>query len=324
VIRLAEQFDLRRTEPMARHTSFHIGGPAEFYLRVDTIAILEQAVSAAWAEGLPCTIFSGGSNVLVADAGIRGLVIENRCRAYHIERQTDNESAVLVVESGASLAALAGELVRAGWSGLEWAVGIPGSVGGAVIQNAGAWGQTISDVLLEVELLEKVAGSNKSRARRWEARQLHQDYRTSALREMPAGARPIVLRAWFQLQRGDPAELKRRLAAYVQKRTASQPRQPSAGSVFRNPPDDYAGRLIEAAGLKGHRIGDAQISAQHANFIVNLGKATAQDVWSLVELAQKAVQDRFNVLLVPEIERIGAWDAKKNDKKFNFSEKLNF
>ncbi|NOZ05297.1 MAG: UDP-N-acetylmuramate dehydrogenase [Chloroflexi bacterium] len=301
---------------MARHTSFHIGGPAEFYLRVDTIAILEQAVSAAWAEGLPCTIFSGGSNMLVADAGIKGLVIENRCKAYRIETPKgdavngDTSSAVLVVESGASLAALAGELARAGWSGLEWATGIPGSVGGAVIQNAGAWGQTIADVLLEIELLEKDAGSNKSRTRRWEARQLRQGYRTSALREMPASTRPIVLRAWLQLQRGNPAELKRRLAAYVQKRTLNQPRQPSAGSVFRNPPGDHAGRLIEAVGLKGHRIGDAQISVQHANFIVNLGEASAQDVWSLVKLAQKAVQDRFDVLLVPEIERIGAWDTR--------------
>jgi len=311
VTRLAEQFDLRRAEPMARHTSFHIGGPAEFYLRVDTIAILEQAVSAAWADGLPCTIFSGGSNVLVADAGIKGLVIENRCKAYRIERRAGDGSAVLVVESGASLASLAGELARAGWGSLEWAVGIPGSVGGAVVQNAGAWGQTISDVLLEVELLEKVSGSNESQTRRWAADQLRHDYRTSALREMSAGTRPIILRAWFRLQRGDPEELKRRLATYVQTRTASQPRQPSAGSVFRNPPGDYAGRLIEAAGLKGHRLGDAQISAQHANFIVNLGKATAQDVWSLVELAQKAVQDRFNILLEPEIERIGRWEKEK-------------
>ncbi len=314
MIYLAERFGLRRAEPMARHTSFHIGGPAEYYLRADTIAILEQAVSAAWAEGIPCTIFSGGSNVLVADAGIKGLVIENRCKAYRIESQADDESAVLMVESGASLAALAGELARAGWSGLEWAIGIPGSVGGAVVQNAGAWGQTISDVLLEVELLEKVAGSNESRVRRRKAHRLHQDYRTSELREMPARTRPIVLRAWFQVRRADPAELKRRLATYVQKRTASQPRQPSAGSVFRNPPGDYAGRLIEAAGLKGHRLGDAQISAQHANFIVNLGKATAQDVWSLVELAQKAVQDRFNVLLVPEIERVGAWEVAQEKR----------
>ena len=307
IAELEARFDLRRNEPMSQHTSFHIGGPADYYLRADTIEILVQAVTAAWAEGVPCLILSGGSNVLVADAGIRGLVIENRCRAYHIERKGSMD-AVLTVESGAMLPALAGKLAHEGWAGLEWAVGVPGSVGGAVIQNAGAWGRSIADVLISVELLERDEGPDKSR-RIWRSTdELQLGYRTSRLREMSPEARPIVLQAQMRLRLDDPEEVALRVSGYIQQRTASQPRQPSAGSIFRNPPGDYAGRLIEAVGLKGYRVGDAQISPQHANFIVNLGRATARDVWTLVELAQSKVAEQFGVMLTPEIERIGEWE----------------
>jgi len=306
-MKLDARFALRRDEPMSKHTSFHIGGPADYYLRADTIDILEQAVTAAWEENIPCLIFSGGSNVLIADAGIRGLVIENRCRAFHIEREKGTE-AVLTVESGATLPTLSGKLAHEGWAGLEWAVGVPGSVGGAVVQNAGAWGRSIADVLIAAELLER--GDRPGAARRvWQqADELRLGYRTSRLREMPAETRPVVLRARIRLRRDDPKQVALRVAAYVQQRTARQPRQPSAGSIFRNPPGDYAGRLIEAAGLKGHRIGDAQISPQHANFIVNLGQATAEDVWALVRLAQEAVAEQFGIVLEPEIERMGEWE----------------
>jgi UDP-N-acetylmuramate dehydrogenase len=306
-MKLDARFALRRDEPMSRHTSFHIGGPADYYLRADSIDILEDAVTAAWEENIPCLIFSGGSNVLVADAGIRGLVIENRCRAHRIDREGETE-AVLTVESGATLPTLSGKLAKEGWAGLEWAVGVPGSVGGAVVQNAGAWGHSIADVLIAAELLERGDRPGTSRRVWRQASELQLAYRNSRLREMPAERRPVVLRARIRLQRGDLKEITRRVAGYVQERTARQPRQPSAGSIFRNPPGDYAGRLIEAAGLKGHRIGDAQISPQHANFIVNLGRATAEDVWALVKLAQAAVAEQFGIVLEPEIERIGEWE----------------
>jgi len=306
-MKLDARFALRRDEPMSRHTSFHIGGLADYYLRADSIDILEDAVTAAWEENIPCLIFSGGSNVLVADAGIRGLVIENRCRAHRIDREGETE-AVLTVESGATLPTLSGKLAKEGWAGLEWAVGVPGSVGGAVVQNAGAWGHSIADVLIAAELLERGDRPGTSRRVWRQASELQLAYRNSRLREMPAERRPVVLRARIRLQRGDLKEITRRVAGYVQERTARQPRQPSAGSIFRNPPGDYAGRLIEAAGLKGHRIGDAQISPQHANFIVNLGRATAEDVWALVKLAQAAVAEQFGIVLEPEIERIGEWE----------------
>ncbi len=312
-MKLDARFGLRRAEPMSRHTSFHIGGPADYFLRADTIDTLEQAVTAAWAADVPCLVFSGGSNVLVADAGIRGLVIENRCRAHHVEPGAAN-TAILTAESGATLPMLAGELARDGWAGLEWAVGVPGSVGGAVVQNAGAWGHSLADVLLDVELLERGPEPGESRQVRRPAGELGLGYRTSALREMPAGERSIVLQARFQLRREDPKDILARIAGYVQQRTTSQPRQPNAGSVFRNPRGDYAGRLVEATGLKGHQIGGAQISPQHANFIVNRGGATARDVWALVELAQEEVRSQFNVTLVPEIERIGDWEEGAGGK----------
>ncbi|MCZ7571962.1 MAG: UDP-N-acetylmuramate dehydrogenase [Ardenticatenaceae bacterium] len=301
---------LRASEPLARHTSFHVGGPAEWFFRADSAADLGRAVAVARRLGLPVRVLGGGSNVLVSDAGIRGLVILNRSRGYTLAEAPD-ASLTLVAESGAALPFLAGQLAREGAAGLEWAVGVPGTVGGAVVQNAGAWGHEIKDSLLWIEVQDPRQSEVSAEAahQRLPAAALDLRYRHSALRDLPPAERPTIVRAAFRLARDEPAASQARLAAFVTRRTASQPRAASGGSTFTNPPGDHAGRLIEAAALKGRRIGGAEISRQHANFIVTDAGATASDIQALIELARHEVARQFGVWLEPEIELLGEWEA---------------
>ncbi len=308
-------------EPMARHTTFRIGGPADLFAAVGDVARLEQLADLALAHGLPVTILGGGSNVLVSDAGIRGLVIAVQARKFGTAAPGPEQPAPacdagadtvrLVADSGVALAGLARWAIREGWSGLEWAVSVPGTVGGAVIGNAGAHGGQISDNLTWVEVA--VPGRGRLVL---PAAQLEFAYRDSVLRRRMAAWRdrtrdgraeppPIVLRAAFCLARGDAAEMAARADAYLARRRTSQPVEPSAGSVFRNPPGDYAGRLIEAVGLKGQRVGGAQVSPRHANFIVNTGDARAADVVELMHLIERRVLEATGIELVPEIVLLG-------------------
>jgi UDP-N-acetylmuramate dehydrogenase len=205
-------------------------------------------------------------------------------------------------ESGASLSTLARQCIAQGQGGLEWAIGIPGSVGGAVVGNAGAWGSDVASTLCHASLLEP-PGSIVT----WPVERFAYGYRTSALKRKRNSDRGIVLEAEFGVREvGQPA-LEAKAAGITLRRKASQPRGASCGSVFRNPSGDFAGRLIEAAGLKGRRSGGAEISTVHANFIINTGRATASDVKALIDLAFKAVQDQFDVALELEIELIGEW-----------------
>lgn len=300
-LRSALGHKLRAAERLAGHTSFRLGGPAEWYYRADSVEELRRALAVARDLALPRRVLGGGSNVLVSDAGVRGLLILNRARAYSLEEAAGG-TLTLVADAGASLPLLAGQLAREGAAGLEWAVGVPGTIGGAVVQNAGAWGQEIKDRLLWVGVL-----APEGREERLEAAALDLGYRHSILRDLPPAARPVVLRAALSLERDEPSAIQARLAAYSAQRTASQPRAASGGSTFTNPPGDYAGRLIEAAGLKGRRVGGAEISRQHANFIVTSPSATAADVRALIELAQQAVAHRFGIWLEPEIEFVGEW-----------------
>lgn len=300
---------IRADEPLARYTSFHVGGPADWFYRADRVDELCRALAVARRLELPVHVLGGGSNVLVSDTGVRGLVILNRAREYTLTEAADGEL-TLVASSGAALPLLAGQLARKGAAGLEWAVGVPGTVGGAVVQNAGAWGSEIKDSLLWIEVMNRqpATASPDAGRQRLPAAALDLRYRHSALRALPPAERPIVLRAAFRLRRDEPAAIQARLAAYIARRTASQPRAASGGSTFTNPPGDHAGRLIEAAGLKGRRIGGAEISRQHANFIVTAAGATAGDIRALIELVQREVAGRFGVWLQPEIELIGAWE----------------
>ena len=295
----------------ARHTTFHIGGPADLYAAVSNIDQLERLTQTAATHDIPTTIVGGGSNILVSDAGVCGLVIANQARQFRVqnaERSIDDsvphsDFCILQSDSGVALAGLARWAVKNGWTGLEWAVSVPGTVGGAVIGNAGAHGGDIADNLAWA----LVAYPGQGR-RLLTLDDLQFAYRTSLLkRQIAAGETPVVLAAGFQLKRGDVVELTARADSFLAKRRASQPVEPSAGSIFRNPPGDHAGRLIEAVGLKGHRIGGAQISPRHANFIVNVGDAQADDVIALIDLMRNRVFEQFGVELIPEILFVGDW-----------------
>lgn len=300
--------ELRRNEPLARHTTFRIGGPADWYAVATTTAQLAALADAGLTDGLPVTVLGGGSNILVADAGIRELVIVNQTRNYGV--QEDNPHC-LVADSGVLLAGLARWAIRNGLSGLEWAVSVPGTVGGAVIGNAGAHGSDIAANLAWAEVHYPGQGTEQLTC---EA--LAYTYRSSLLKRQLAegdaahAAAPVVLSAAFNLAAGDTAEMTARADGYLARRRASQPVEPSAGSLFRNPPGDYAGRLVESVGLKGQVIGGAQISPRHANFVINTGSATAADVVALMNLMRRRVYEASGHELVPEILFLGAWASQ--------------
>ncbi len=285
--------------PLARHTTLRIGGPADLLAVARTAEALRQAVTLAWQHQVPCLVLGSGSNVLVSDAGVRGLVVLNRARAVSFS------GARLRAESGAALAAVARRCVARGLAGLEWAVGIPGTVGGAVVGNAGAWGGEIASVLVQAAVLEP--GGILAE---WPVERFGYGYRTSVIKRQGArgkGPEAVILAADLALRPDDRARLKARVAEILARRKAGQPPGASCGSVFKNPPGDYAGRLIEAAGLKGQRSGAAEISPVHANFIVNHGGATAADVKALIDLARRKIEAQFGVELELEIELLGEW-----------------
>jgi UDP-N-acetylmuramate dehydrogenase len=299
---------VQANRPLAHHTLLCVGGPADLLVVAETAEILRRAVSLAWQHQVPCRVLGAGANVLVSDAGVRGLVVLNRARSISFLRCPDQEAcgggAVARAESGASFSVVARQCVQRGLAGLEWAASIPGTVGGAVVGNAGAWGGDVASTLLRATILEP-SGVVADRPVEW----FVYGYRTSLLkRRAPSGApQAVVLEADFLVQPGDRRVLEARVAEMAARRKASQPPGASCGSVFKNPPGDYAGRLIEVAGLKGRRQGGAEISALHANFIVNHGTATAADVKTLIDLACQTVQARFGVTLELEIELVGDW-----------------
>jgi len=279
---------------MSQHTSLHIGGPAEYFVRVRSLDDLVGAVRVAREAELPAFILGGGTNLLVADAGIRGVVLENSWS------DVDVRGSVLDAASGTPLAHVAAVAARNGIIGLEWMATVPGSVGGAVHGNAGAFGSDTASALIDARLLDLNGDL-------WNARvdELEYSYRTSALQHTPV----ICVRARFQGEPGDRPTAVKRIKEMANERIAKQPlAQPNTGSIFRNPPGDHAGRLIEAAGLKGTRIGDAIVSEKHANFIVNVGDASAADVRALMRRCQAEVRERFSIELVPEVELVGEWE----------------
>lgn len=292
-------------EPMSKHTSFRVGGVADWLIKVTNAEQLAKAVYVARRTKQPYRIIGGGSNILVADAGIEGIVILNKATNYELIEYVNGF--MLVAEAGVMMPKLAGELAKRGAAGFEWAVGVPGSIGGAVVQNAGAWGTEIKDRLRSIEYV--VPGEDRIQTMTLE--QLGLRYRGSTILDTPPAERPIILQAWFQLDKDDPAAISARNAKYISKRTSSQPRAATGGSTFSNPPGDYAGRLIEAAGLKGFRLGKAGFSEQHANFIINHGGATANEIRGLIELARLMVKEKFGVELHPEIEYVGYWQSSE-------------
>lgn len=285
-------------QSLARHTSLRVGGPAEMLVVAQNQGALQEAITLARGHGIPYRLLGSGSNVLVSDAGLPGLVVINRATVVTFD------GLQVLAESGASFSTVARRCVQRGLAGVEWAANIPGTVGGAVFGNAGAWGGDVASALVEATVLEPDGSVD-----RWPVGRFEYTYRSSVLkrRGTQGNHRRVVLEAVFGLKEGHRADLQAKVADIVARRKASQPPGPTCGSVFKNPPGDYSGRLIEAAGLKGTKIGGAEISTVHANFVVNTGSATAADVKELIDLARRSVQDRFGVSLELEIELIGNW-----------------
>jgi UDP-N-acetylmuramate dehydrogenase len=285
---------LRTGAPLAELTSFRIGGPADALLAVESEDELRAALAAAWCERVPAFCLGAGTNLLVSDRGVRGLVVRLG------EGFTRLEFDGVRVRAGAAarFGALVYEAVERGLMGLEFGEGIPGSVGGGLVMNAGAFGGEIERV---VKLVHGVNEQGQSLA--LSPAEVKFSYRRTQL-----PPRFVITRVDFELQPGDRDQLRARVAELKAKRATRQPRGlPNAGSIFKNPPGNFAGRLLESAGLKGARLGAAAFSTEHANFIVNLGGACAEDVRRLIDLARSRVKEQSGVALEAEVRMVGEW-----------------
>jgi UDP-N-acetylmuramate dehydrogenase len=285
---------LRTAAPLAELTSFRIGGPADVLLAVESEDELRAALAAAWSERVPAFCLGAGTNLLVSDRGVRGLVV----RLGEGFRQLEFDGARVRAGAAAQFGTLVYEAIERGLGGLEFGEGIPGSVGGGLVMNAGAFGGEIARVVRTVHGVDE-----QGRAIALSGAEVKFSYRRT---ELPP--RFVITRVDFELGQGDREQLRARVADLKAKRAARQPRGlPNAGSIFKNPPGNFAGLLLENAGLKGARLGAAAFSAEHANFIVNLGGARAEDVRALIELARSRVKEQSGVALEAEVRMIGEW-----------------
>lgn len=302
-------------EPLSSHTSWRIGGPARYYLEVTHCDDVQTALGQAYEWDIPVLVLGGGTNVLVQDTGFPGLVVRYRTRNWHINADdNDPDQALLYAEAGAPMAGTARRVAQMGWSGLEWAEGVPGSIGGAIYGNAGCYGGDIASVLHRAWVL------THGIVQEWSVAQFAYGYRSSVLKqwqreqtlhrtEMAISAHPpLILAAELRCMRADVQELANKIARIAAERKSKTPWGSSCGSVFRNPTSTdghvvpSAGRLIDQAGLKGQRIGAAEISHVHANYIVNLGGAKSDDVLQLIDLARTTVLKQFGIELELEIQ----------------------
>lgn len=281
---------------LAPYTSARIGGPADVLITAGSAADLVKVVTHLRANGIDFLLLGGGSNVLVSDRGVRGVVVLNRAKAVRFDV---GEQPIVWAEAGATFSQLAHRAAVKGLGGLEWAATVPGTVGGAVYGNAGAFGGDVAHDLLHAEVLTE--GGLET----WSVEKFGYGYRTSVLKR--GDVRGIVISAQFGLKNAVKAEVSATIEQFSARRKATQPPGASMGSMFKNPEGDYAGRLIEAAGLKGTRIGNAEISPIHGNFFINHGETRAADIRALIELAQKTVLEKFGVNLELEVELIGEW-----------------
>jgi UDP-N-acetylmuramate dehydrogenase len=289
---------LQTRVPLASYTSARIGGLADALLFVRSADELVDAAARLWQMNIPFILLGGGSNVLVSDRGVRGVVLLNRARAVVIDAQS--ESPVIRAESGATLNDLAQRAARSSLTGLEWAASIPGSLGGAVYGNAGAFGGEMAANLISVDVLHRDRGRET-----WPVGRMGYGYRTSVLKRQKQPV--LILSAVLGLAKGNTEAIQAIMSRNSEQRRKTQPPGASMGSMFKNPPNDKAGRLIEAAGLKGTRIGSAVISPVHANFFINTDQTRAADMKALLDLAQRTVYEKFGVMLEAEIETIGDW-----------------
>lgn len=282
---------IKKDESMSLHTSWRVGGPADYYLLPADTAELQEIVRFKNRTGLPLFVFGNGTNLLVRDGGIRGLVVQIGEPFNYIRR----EGKSLRAGSGTPMTCLAQAAAKEGLRGLGFAAGIPGSLGGALVMNAGAFGSYIGALVAEVSVIRP--GGEPARLG---PEDIVFGYRRSNL-----SGQGIIVEALLKLEEGDPEALKSEVERYLAERRRRHPSLPSAGSVFRNPPGRPAGRLIEAAGGKGLSMGTARVSEQHANFIVNTGGASARDIETLIKAVQRQVKDKFGVELQTEVRIVG-------------------
>jgi len=290
--------NLQENAPLSGYTAARIGGPADMLVFVRSADELAQTATKLWILDVPFLLLGGGSNVLVSDKGVRGVVIINRARLVKFDSQSNPPS--VHAESGASPNDIAQRAVRLGLSGFEWAASIPGSLGGAIYGNAGAFDGDIAGNLISLEVIHRQQGRQF-----WMVEKMDYGYRTSMLkRDHPP---VIILSAQLALSHGDTKKIQSKMEQFSKQRRTTQPPGASMGSMFKNPNGDKAGRLIEAAGLKGWRIGNAEISTQHANFFINHGNTLAKDMKALIDLARNTVAAKFGIKLELEVELIGEW-----------------
>ncbi len=293
--------------PLKRYTAARIGGEADVLIEVGTAEELARVARLCWEQSMPFNILGSGSNVLISDRGVRQLVVVNQ--AKRIELNPQAEPAKLWCESGANFGALARLATAQGLSGLEWAAGIPGTVGGAVYGNAGAHGSDMSDSLVLANILHLTPALGDSQheilQEDWSVRQFEYGYRSSSLKRQPG--RAVVLSATIKLSQSTLEAVQAKMDRFTEMRRCSQPSGASLGSIFKNPPGDNAGKLIEAAGLKGTKMGKVEISPKHANFFISHDSASAGDYAALIKLAKEKVLQQFGTKLELEIELLGDW-----------------
>lgn len=296
---------VRTDEPMARHTTYRIGGPADLFVVASDVDALQRLLPRLSESGLPVEIVGGGSNLLVLDGGIRGIVLQLGPRLAELVVIGEDGIDIATVGAALSFGYFIKEAKQRGWAGVAPLAGTPGTVGGALRMNAGARKVWIGDFVEHVEVVTR-----EGRLRRISREDLHYGYRSSRI---PAGA--VIVSGTLRMRRGDGAEERRLIEESLQRRRDTQPlNMASCGSVFRNPEGASAGSLIEQVGLKGVRLRQAQISDKHANFIVNLGGATARDVLALIRLAKETVLRETGIRLEEEVRVIGRSDDKEEDR----------
>lgn len=288
---------------MSNYTTARVGGMVDGLLVVTSADDLADTASFLWGADIPFHLVGSGSNILVPDQGLHGVVIINHARLVKID--THHTVLSVFAESGANIGTIARQAALRGMSGMEWAGNIPGTLGGAIYGNAGANGSDMNASLIVADILHRKDGKVQ-----WKADQLQYGYRTSWLKRNPGQA--VALSARLQLSPSTVEKVQATMEAYTERRKTTQPTGASMGSMFKNPEGDFAGRLIDAAGLRGTRIGAAEISTAHANFFINQGGATATDFWRLIQLTKKMVKTKFGVDLQLEVELLGEWPSSQN------------
>lgn len=289
---------LQENVPLSSYTAARIGGPADVMVFAYSADELASVAEKLWKLNIPFILLGGGSNVLVSDKGVRGAVIINRARQVKFDSQV--EPPIVQAESGVTPHDITQRAARLGLTGFEWATSLPGSLGGAIYGNAGAFGGDIAGNLISLKLVHREKGHQV-----WPVVKMGYGYRTSVLKRdrLPV----VILSAKLALSHGDAQAIRIKMDQFSELRRENQPQGASMGSMFKNPAGDKAGRLIEAAGLKGRRMGSAEISNQHANYFINRGQTRAEDMKALIDLAKNTVAEKFGIKLELEVELIGEW-----------------